>query len=270
MDNKSFYDIQKNAENYLNTAKDLHKKSKSIFGKDYYNNYYLPKDFNFNENLCEDFFHSRKFNDDKTPLLLNNTLFEKFRLMEKVPVNSFYQFVSRDNKVTGQYLANVNNKNNITLFAFTLIQNTNDKNDFTIKLDMLFQGRKWISLCRLDSKTKDECEGHINYYTDDKIYNDKENTEVIYGPHFHYNCFNKQVLSLSKVDYYPAYKLTNEMLNYDGTNLFESCLNYFAKQTGLDKYINIKTFTENKSTKQNLFEKPIFLYSNQDEKTNIL
>lgn len=269
MDSKCFYDIQKNAKNYLQRTKDLLKQSRASFGKNYYYNYYLPKDFNFDANLTEDFFHARSFDYDKTPLLLSDTLYGYFTKMEKVPVNSFYQFVNKDNKVIGQFLANVDKKKNITLFTFTLIQNSSDIDDVTIKLDMLYQGKKWISLCRLDSKSKDESEGHINYYTYNKIYDDKYNAEVIVGPHFHYNCLNKQVLSTSKVDYFPAYGLTNEMLNYDGTNLFESCLNYFANHTGLQKCINIKTFVENKSNKQNLFENPIFLYSKEDELANI-
>ena len=269
MNNDYFNDNQKNVDNYLQIAKDLYQKSKDIYGKRYYENYFLPKNFNCNDVLNEKFFHSRKSCDEKVTLLLNDTLFENFRHMEKVPVNSFYQFVNKDNKVIGQYLANIDKQNNISLFAFTLIQNTNDKDDVTIKLDMFFQGKTWINLCRLDSKTSSKNEGHISFFTDHEICNDKENLEVILGAHLHYNCQNKLILSSSKTDYYPAYRLTNEMLNYDGTNLFESCLTYFAKQSGLENCINIETFVENKSTRQNLFKNPIFLYSNQED-TNAL
>lgn len=259
---KFFHSVKKNHSSYYKILHKLYNESQKKFGKDYLYNYYLQNDFSY-RNLNKEFFLKRdciKHDDNIQYPLLNNAILNKFQHMEKRPINSFYQFVSKENKVTGQYLANVDNKNNITLFAFTMVQNIFDMDkDFTLKLDMCYQGKKWITICRIDSKGND----HINYFTKDKTFENLQDLEIISGPHMHYNCLNKEILSTDKSDYYPAYALSNKIIHTD-KELFISCLKYFANETGLKNCINIDTFIQNKSTKQDFFNNPIYLYENEN------
>lgn len=249
---KAFNKIKDNNENFRKVNNTLYKDAVSLLGDKYQNKYYLPNDFDYNL-LNEDFFHKRETQTFAIPLTTN--MFKKFICMQKTPVNSYFKFTSNNHLVVGQYFANVEN-DKTTLFAFSYVQSTTNKKDFSLKLDMCFQGQEWLNLVRLDGYGN----MHPNYYTAKKVVDNFEDVEYVDFPHLHYNCLNTQILSNDKLDYSSAVFI-EQLKQYENTDKYlEECLTYFSNITGTNQSINIDAFTKNQKN-TDYFKNQIYLYN---------
>ena len=234
-----------NLTNCINNAKNK-------FGKNFFENFYLPKDFDLST-LSQDVFITRQ--NQKTIIPFSDELFKTFITMPKKPFSEIFQQNYKGKHITGIFLAGKHNGHNI-VFALTIsrVLQYNDYLNFCIKLDMNIMGKEWVQLLRFDSVGHP----HPNYVKDGKIVTNKDEVELIPTPHLHVANQTDQILMLLDFNYMSARKVDFNYENFrsDDKNLFKLSFDYFKKIANIDIKVNSKIIDDYHYN----FNNPLFDY----------
>lgn len=170
--------------NNINNAEELKKqiiqKTTANLGFNFLTNYGIPKDFVLpSKKELENTF--KKVQSQKNAMPFDEEQFKSFRNMKKTPWQNPIIIKVQKSICYNQLMTGYDKTTNqLCLFRFMLMQNPEDYEDFSLKLEMCVGGKEWLPLIRYDAQQESM---HKNYI--DKNGNFVEHGYDVDSPHFH-------------------------------------------------------------------------------------
>lgn len=219
----------------------LRKQAIAKYGKDIFTDYFVPQDFDYN-NLSREYFQNPVRQEAALPY--SDAQFREFMQMEKFMINEPIIFNHKGHTIHGGYFYGVKD-NKVVLFALSITTDARrrmiDRPDlnaykFSIKLDMLINGKTPLPLLRFDSTVD-----HNNFIVDGKVAPNNESIEILPAPHLHINDEKAQVLSSDNLDYTTAHRvpaIINEMQSSNDPLYFKTAIDNFFSMGNVKAKIN--------------------------------